>query len=298
MYAACFLCATAAFLAPPAQWASSTALPASASTAPPASASVVLPAVRSRARSAQLLFGIGKRKKEGAAAGAPAVAAPPAAASLISRADELHASNDAAGVFELLSSADSSDDEVAWRQARAHHDLAEESVGDAARREQLLRDGLAIAEAAKGSGSGPSLKWHAILLGRLGDYQPTKEKVAASFKVKEGLEAAAALLAEDASIQTALGQWCFKVAGISWVERNAAKLLFGTPPESTYEEALSFLERSYAIRPTKKASLLSSQAHAKLKHAERSAEWARACLELPSAGAADAEIDAAARKLA
>lgn len=76
-----------------------------------------------------------------------------------------------------------------------------------------------------------------------------------SFKIKEALDAAAKRMPEDSSLQTALGQWCLKVAGISWVERQAAKLLFGTPPESSYEEALSYFERSHAIRPSKKASL-------------------------------------------
>ena len=32
-----------------------------------------------------------------------------------------------------------------------------------------------------------------------------------------------------------------QVAGISWLEKKAAAALFGTPPESTYEEALESL---------------------------------------------------------
>ena len=111
-------------------------------------------------------------------------------AALIAKADELHAASDVDALFALLEGADTSDDEIAWRVARAHHDKAEDSAevaGDAARREQLLRDGLAIAEAAKdASGSGYSLKWYAILLGRLGDFLPTKEKVGNSFKIKDG----------------------------------------------------------------------------------------------------------------
>lgn len=72
--------------------------------------------------------------------------------------------------------------------------------------------------------------------------------MANSYKIKDALVTAAELLPEDASVQTAIGQWCLKVAGISWVERNAAKLLFGSPPESSYEEALGFFEKSHAIR--------------------------------------------------
>jgi len=216
-------------------------------------------------------------------------------AELITRADALHAANDVDGLFELIKDADTSDDEIAWRVARAHHDKAEDSAEaarDAVLKERLLRDGLAIAEAAKdASGSGYSEKWYAILLGRLGDFLPTKEKVGNSYKIKEALERAAALLPEDASVQTALGQWCYKVASISWIERNVAKALFGEPPESSYEEALSFVTRSHEIRPSKKASLFAGLSNAKLNDAPKAAEWLELCLSLESAGEGDRDID-------
>ena len=188
---------------------------------------------------------------------APSLELSPETLDLIDRADAMHASNDVDGVFALLENANTSIDELAWRVARAHHDKAEdgaEAARDAGLKEKLLRDGLAVAESAKAaSGSGYALKWYAILLGRLGDFLSTKEKVGNSYKIKEALEAAAGLLPQDASIQTALGQWCYKVASISWIERNVAKALFGAPPESSYAEALGFVTRSHEIRPSKKA---------------------------------------------
>ena len=242
------------------------------------------------------LFGKATDKSADAAVGVQMQAAEAAPASLIETADELHASKQVSELFALLKSADASDDELAWRIARAHHDMAEESVDDPARREQLLRDGLAIAEASKSRcGSGPALKWYGIILGRMGDFLPTKEKVANSFKVKEALEGAAAEIPEDPTVQTALGQWCFKVAGISWIERKVAKALFGSPPESSYDEALGFFEQSDAIRPSKKASYFAGQSCLKLKRTEEGKAWLAKCLELPSSGEADAELDAQAK---
>jgi len=243
------------------------------------------------------LFGLGRAAPESAA---PEVAAPEAAAeaaapealALIGEADALHAAKKPVELFALLKDADTNDVEVAWRVARAHHDMAEEEP-DKAVREQLVRDGLAVAEGALESvpDSGLALKWFAILLGRLGDFLPTKEKVANSYKIKDALVTAAELLPEDASVQTAIGQWCLKVAGISWVERNAAKLLFGSPPESSYEEALGFFEKSHAIRPSKKAALQAGQACDKLSRGTDAKGWYQIALDLPSAGAADEEID-------
>lgn len=195
-----------------------------------------------------------------------------AADALIEEADALHSAKKFDAVFDLLAGADVTDDELAWRIARAYHDKAEEITADDLVRERLLREGLAVAEAAKERSAGAStashgyaLKWYAILLGRLGDYLPTKEKVANSYKIKEALEASATLLPEDSSVQFGLGQWCYKVAGISFIERNAAKLLFGQPPASSYAEALSYLEASYALKANKKAALFAGLCQAKLK---------------------------------
>ena len=217
---------------------------------------------------------------------------------LIEEADALHSARNNDAVFDLLAGADVTDDELAWRIARAYHDKAEEITADAPARELLLREGLAVAEAAKERSAGAStashgyaLKWYAILLGRLGDYLPTKEKVANSYQIKEALEASAALLPEDSSVQTGLGQWCYKVAGISFIERNAAKLLFGRPPASSYAEALSYLEASYALKANKKAALFAGLCQAKLKDKAAAREWLQRCLELDSAGEADRELD-------
>ena len=82
---------------------------------------------------------------------------------LISRADALHAENKPEELFAALEGADTNDVELAWRVCRAHHDVAEELVSDPTRRERLLRDGLALAEATLKSSpeSGPVLKWYA-----------------------------------------------------------------------------------------------------------------------------------------
>jgi len=208
--------------------------------------------------------------------------------------DALHASDQIDALFEMLASADATDDELAWRIARAHHDKAEELQSDDKQREKLLREGLAVACASMertGGSNGYALKWYAILLGRLGDFLPTKEKVANSFKIKDSLEASARLLPDDASVLTALGQWCFKVAGISGPERFAAKLLFGSPPQSSYAEALGFLEKSYELRPSKKAALFAGLCQGKLGERADAREWMERCLALESSTAAAVELD-------
>lgn len=216
---------------------------------------------------------------------------------LIATSDELHANKDVDGLFDMLKEADTSDDDLAWRIARAYHDKAEEVVGNDEERERLLKAGFAIADAARErSGDGYSLKWYGILLGRLGDFLPTKEKVANSYKIKEALDESADKLPEDYSVRTALGQWCYKVAGIGFIERNAAKVLFGAPPKSSYEEALDYMLASYKLRPSKKAALFAGLCCQKLKKSEEANTWFQKCLDLPGTGEADADADRQAKE--
>ena len=77
-----------------------------------------------------------------------------AADALIEEADALHSAKKIDAVFDLLAGADVTDDELAWRVARAYHDKAEEITADDPVRERLLREGLAVAEAAKERSAG------------------------------------------------------------------------------------------------------------------------------------------------
>lgn len=56
--------------------------------------------------------------------------------------------------------------------------------------------------------------------------------------------------------------------------------------------------KSHEIRPSKKASLFAALCYDKLKQKDKATEWAAVCLDLPSFGEADADIDAQAKKLA
>lgn len=134
-------------------------------------------------------------------------------------------------------------------------------------------------------------KWVGILLGALGTYLPPKEKVANAFRIRDSLQAAAAARPEDGSVMLALGEWCFKVAGIGWVEANAAKLLFGQAPSSSYAEALGFFERSWALKPSKKAAYKAGLASGQAARAEDARIWLERAIELPGAGSADEEIE-------
>lgn len=91
----------------------------------------------------------------------------------------------------------------------------------------------------------------------------------------------------------------YSVAGISWVERKVASLLFGAPPNASYAEALEHFERAEAMEPGfwKKNRLYLGLCHWQLGHKEKAAEWCRRALELPVRTEEDEVVHAEAQGL-
>ena len=71
---------------------------------------------------------------------------------------------------------------------------------------------------------------------------------------------------DDATVALALGQWCLKVAGVSFVERGLARAIFGgSPPTATFAEALAYFQRADKLRPAPKTKALIKLVQKKMK---------------------------------
>lgn len=230
-----------------------------------------------------------------AAAASPTPPPTPPPTSGVARVDALRELLQYDEALAALQELDRDDLPVAWRLARAHLDLSEEAPKESAERERYIRDGLAIvdeAARAKWADSGEIFKWHGCLLGALSDFVGTKEKVTNALIVRESLERAAPLLPDDATVQTALGQWCTKVASMNVLQRNAAKLLFG-PLEATHEEALAYYTRANELRTEKRVLIKLAETHLALSQRGDAKAWAERAAELPSKpGGAEDDLDA------
>lgn len=155
-----------------------------------------------------------------------------------------------------------------WRKARAHFDLQDNMpASDSALRAAELRAGLEDAKHCLELDESFFLahKWFAILKSALGEHLPTKEKIAGAFEIREHADKAVELQPNDATSLHLLGRWCFGVASIGWLERKAASVLFATPPESSYEEALSFYKRADEINPTLRNTVCIGDTYAAMK---------------------------------
>ena len=195
--------------------------------------------------------------------------------SQIERFDRLHASpldrtdELLKGLRDASRDTNAVDVDVEWRYARACLDAANALPEKDPKREGLTFEGLRAAEraAALAPDDGLAQKWLGVMLGSVGDFQTTKEKIQNSYKVREALDAAYKLRPDDATVALALGQWCLKVAGVSFVERGLARAIFGgSPPEATYAEALKFFRSAQELKPASKTKALIKLVEGKMRN--------------------------------
>ena len=113
---------------------------------------------------------------------------------LASRVDDLFAQDNPQEALGLLldnAAQVHETQDLYWRQVKYSHELfAATSNKDKTRQEAYLREGIALAEQGlqdKFADCGYLLKWKAILLGKLGAFQPTTEKMQNSFVIRDDL---------------------------------------------------------------------------------------------------------------
>jgi hypothetical protein len=89
----------------------------------------------------------------------------------------------------------------------------------------------------------------AICYGRLAPLMDNKTKIAYSKLVREEVERSIALDAGDDYAYHVLGAWNYEMASLNPVLRGIAKLIYGTLPAASYEEAEKNLKKAVSIAP-------------------------------------------------
>ncbi|XP_059697322.1 regulator of microtubule dynamics protein 2 isoform X2 [Haemorhous mexicanus] len=137
-----------------------------------------------------------------------------------------------------------------WRLARAYGDLFEMTT-DAEEKRKYVIDGKIKAEKAiqLDAGSAESHQWFAIMCGYMSQFESVQNKIRNGYLFKEHLDKAIELKPQDPFLYYLNGRWCYSVAQLSWLEKNVAAALFGTPPTSTVEEALQNFLKAEEMHP-------------------------------------------------
>ncbi|OTF77075.1 regulator of microtubule dynamics protein 2-like protein, partial [Euroglyphus maynei] len=95
-----------------------------------------------------------------------------------------------------------------------------------------------------------SMKAHkyCAAVGRMAPHVSTKERIQMGHEFKEHRDIAISIDNNDHLMHHMYGRWCMEVANLSFMERQIAKAFFGTPPESSFDEAFESLKMADKLK--------------------------------------------------
>jgi len=177
--------------------------------------------------------------------------------------------------------------DILWRMARATFlaGCAAERKKDKVTQEKYLLQAEEFCKRsiAKNPDSVDAHKWMAMILGKVSDFVSTKERIEKGKEIQKHLEVAIKLKPDEAYLYHVYGRWCLEVAKLSWVERNIAKLIFGTPPEATNEDALNNFKKGEELKQNWKINdFYIAKAYIELKKYKEAMEYLDKAAKLPN----------------
>eukprot|EP00994_Dinema_validum_P004290 NODE_232_length_2158_cov_24.446183_g155_i0.p1 GENE.NODE_232_length_2158_cov_24.446183_g155_i0~~NODE_232_length_2158_cov_24.446183_g155_i0.p1 ORF type:complete len:660 (-),score=179.22 NODE_232_length_2158_cov_24.446183_g155_i0:178-2109(-) len=219
---------------------------------------------------------------------------------LFARVDQLREAEKPRDAFQALEKAFNEDPEnieIAWRMARAWFDLSA-GTQDNQERERQIRKGLVTAEAALklAPDSGMAHRWRGTLLGRLTEFLPVKEKVGSAIVIRDSFKRAVEQCPDDAYAHHCLGQWCWGMANISWMQKKAGRA-FGEIPDVTYPECLAHFQRAAELGDFPGNSLCIGRCYSAMKQPQQAKEWLRRTVDAAPKSSHDREAQNEAQVL-
>jgi len=173
---------------------------------------------------------------------------------ILDQAEKMHDADDFNGTMAKLREAEKLDPknpEILWKIARAYFDFSDQQPDVLEVQKANIYPGFEYAkkcvELAPNVAGGH--QYYAILIGRIGEVEGTKQKITNSYAVREHTEKAIALDPQNDSNYHVMGRWNFALADLSWAERQIASLIYATPPKASFEDAEKFFQKAHDLKP-------------------------------------------------
>lgn len=145
---------------------------------------------------------------------------------------------------------DSTDCDVLWKLARADINRGMVAPKDERSRWFGSSEGLARRCVALYPDSTEAHFFLAVAIGQMTKTVGGKRKIELSKDVQREAETTLSLDPMHAGAMHILGRWNYEIAGLGWLSKVAAKIVYGgVPPGASYEQAKEWFERAIAVRP-------------------------------------------------
>lgn len=145
---------------------------------------------------------------------------------------------------------DSTDCGVLWKLARSNVNRGMVAPKDEKPRWFASSEELASRCVALYPDSTEAHFFLAVAIGQMTKVVGNKRKIELSKDVEREAQATLVLDPRHAGAMHILGRWNYEIAGLGWLSKVAAKIVYGgVPPGASYENAKQWFERAIAIRP-------------------------------------------------
>lgn len=177
---------------------------------------------------------------------------------------------------------DSTDCDVLWKLARSDIDRGMVAPDDEKPRWFASSEGIARRCVALYPDSSEAHFFLAVAIGQMTKVVGGKRRIELSKDVQREAQATLSIDPNHAGAMHILGRWNYEVAGIGWLTKVAAKVVYGgAPPGASYQQAKEWFERAIAIRPDMPLNhLWLGETLIKLDDYHGAREELQACLDL------------------
>lgn len=229
-------------------------------------------------------------------------AAPADVTALLERGDglseQLKTSEALAVYLEAQKLTTKDDAEVLYRLSRATAELMVDTEVKAEQKELGMKAlgyaQRAVAAAPRNASAHLSV---AICYGRVSQFLDNRTKIDNSKLIKQHAETAIALNPASDYAYHVLGAWNYELAGLGGFSRAIAKMVYGTIPTASYEDAETYFKKAIAINPQRVAHHIElGRTYAALKQTELARASLAKGLALPSREKDDPQTKARGRE--
>ncbi|KAL8616392.1 hypothetical protein ACOMHN_032246 [Nucella lapillus] len=173
---------------------------------------------------------------------------------ILTEADDLLKDHKYEELQQLLSSYKHIDKaELLWRLAQAYCVWAklQGEKGDMHKRKALMEEGFTFAQRALrlNEHSSHCHSWYATMLHYTSEFHGIRTHYLNAFTIRDHYEKAVTLDPTDAVSLHSLGYWCFEFAHLPWYQKKILAVLFRTPPNTTFEQALDYFNKAEEAAP-------------------------------------------------
>ncbi len=189
--------------------------------------------------------------------------------------------------------------EILWRIAQVHFDIADQTEDEEIHKLHFY-PGFEFAKKALelNPNSSKANHWYAVLIGKIGILEGTKQKIINSYEVEiYGLKALELDPNYDGTLHL-MGQWHYKLADLSWFERTIAGIVYETPPKASFEEAAEYFKKAIVAKPDEvRHYLWLGKSYLKLKDNEEATKYLQMTTDMMPIDEADKLMQIEAKEL-